>query len=106
MDLAKRRGLVGFWLEWGQVRDMSNLAYSEREGISDLFRKRCGFRCRGVYRFIPDVRGMPGVMGWPNTNTDTLLIACRDLKFRVSDKGVEGFVPPDEEPGVIDKFKG
>jgi hypothetical protein len=34
------------------------------------------------------------------------LIACRDLKFRVSDEGVEGFVPPDEEPRVVDEFEG
>jgi hypothetical protein len=45
-------------------------------------------------------------MWWPNANTNTFLISSWDLKFRVSDKGVEGFVPPDQEPGVVDKFKG
>jgi hypothetical protein len=30
----------------------------------------------------------------------------RDFKFGVGNKGVEGFVPPDEEPGVIDEFEG
>jgi hypothetical protein len=34
------------------------------------------------------------------------LITSRDLKFGVGDKGVESFIPPDKEPGVIDKFKG
>jgi hypothetical protein len=34
------------------------------------------------------------------------LISYGDLKFGVSDKGVKGVVPPDEEPGVVDEFEG
>jgi hypothetical protein len=45
---------------------------------------------------------MSGVMGWPNMDTNSFLITSGDFKFRVSDKGIEGFVPPDEEPGVVD----
>jgi hypothetical protein len=59
-----------------------------------------------MYRFISNIRGMLGVMGWPNMNTNSFLIAHRDLKLRISDKGVEGVIPPDEEPGVVDEFKG
>jgi hypothetical protein len=51
-----------------------------------------------------DVRGMSGVVRWPNVYSNSLLVACRDLKFQVSDKGVKGVVPLDKEPGVIDKF--
>jgi hypothetical protein len=46
------------------------------------------------------------VMRWPNTNTNMFLITGGDLKFRVGDKGVKSFVPPDEEPGIVDEFKG
>jgi hypothetical protein len=102
----ERRWLAGFWMEWSWIGDVSNLAYSKREGVSDFFRKQGSFRCRGVYKFVPDVRWMSGVMGWPSTNTDMLLIAHRDLKFGISDKGVEGFISLDEEPRVIDKLKG
>jgi hypothetical protein len=49
---------------------------------------------------------MSGIVGRPNANTNALLISCRDFKFGVSYEGVEGFVPPDEEPGVVDEFKG
>jgi hypothetical protein len=76
------------------------------EGVSDLFEKRGGFRVRGVYRFVPNVGGMSGIVGWPSSNTNTFLITRRDLEFGVSDKGVKGFVPLDEEPGVVDEFKG
>jgi hypothetical protein len=100
------RGLVGFRMEWGRIGDVNNLAYSKCEGVGDFFRKQGGFRCRGVYRFVSNVRGMSGVMGWPSANTDTFLIAHRDLKFGVSNKGIKGLVPPDEKPGVIDGFKG
>jgi hypothetical protein len=86
--------------------DVSNLAYSKGEGVSDFFEKWGSFRCRGVYRFIPNIGGMSGVVGWPSANTNTFLIARRDLKFGVGNKGIEDFIPPDEEPGVIDKFKG
>jgi hypothetical protein len=43
---------------------------------------------------------------WPDANANALLVARRDFEFRVSDEGVEGFVPMDEEPGVVDEFKG
>jgi hypothetical protein len=39
-------------------------------------------------------------------NTNSLLINSRDFKFRICDKGVKSFVPPDKEPGVVDEFKG
>jgi hypothetical protein len=106
VDAAKCRGLMGFWMEWGWIGDVSNLAYSKCEGVSNFFGKWGGFRCRGVYRFIPNIGGMSGVVGWPSMNTNTFLIARRDLKFGISDKGVKGFVPPDEEPRVVDEFKG
>jgi hypothetical protein len=106
MNAIEPRGLAGFWLEWGWVGDVSNLTYSKREGVSNFFEEWGSFWFRGVYRFVPNIGGMSGVMGWPSVNTDMFLIACRDLKFRVSDKGVKGFVPPDEEPRVVDKFKG
>jgi hypothetical protein len=47
-----------------------------------------------------------GIVGSPNANADALLVSCRDFKFRVSDEGVEGFVPPDEEPRIVDELKG
>jgi hypothetical protein len=95
-----------FWLERGWIGDVSNLTYSKRESVSDFFRKWGGFRFRGVYWFICDVGGMLGVVGWPNTNTNLFLVNHGDFKFRVSNKGVEGVVPPDEEPRVIDELKG
>jgi hypothetical protein len=49
---------------------------------------------------------MSRIMGWPNVNTNMFLVSSRDLKFGVSDKGVEGFVSPDKEPGVVNEFKG
>jgi hypothetical protein len=49
---------------------------------------------------------MSGVVGCPSLNTNSFLVTRGDLKFRVSDKGVKYVVPPDEEPGVIDEFKG
>jgi hypothetical protein len=59
-----------------------------------------------VCRFVLDVRWMSGVVGWPNSNTNSFLVSRRDFKLRISDKGVKCVVPPDEEPGVIDEFKG
>jgi hypothetical protein len=85
---------------------VSNVTYSKREGVGDFFGKWGGFGLGGMCWFISDVGGMSGVMGWPNSNTNSFLVAHRDLKFRVSDKGIEGVIPPDEEPGVIDEFKG
>jgi hypothetical protein len=105
MDVTEHRGLAGFWLEWGWIRDVSNLAYSKCEGVSDFFGKLGSFGFRGVYRVVPNVRRMSGVMWWPDANTNTFLIARRDFKLRVGDKGIKGFVPPDKEPGVVDEFK-
>jgi hypothetical protein len=106
MNATERRGLAGFWLEWGWIGDVSNLAYSKRKGVSDFFGKWGGFGFGGVYRFIFNVGGMSGVMGWPNSNTNSFLVAHGDLKFGICDKGIKGVVPPDEEPRVVDKFKG
>jgi hypothetical protein len=39
-------------------------------------------------------------------NANSLLVGGRDLKFGVYDKGVKTLIPPDEEPRVIDEFKG
>jgi hypothetical protein len=47
-----------------------------------------------------------GIVERPNANTNALLVSCGDFKFRVSYEGVKGFVPMDEEPRVVDKFKG
>jgi hypothetical protein len=93
-------------MEWGWVGDVSNLAYFKCEGVSDFCEELGCFRFRGVYRFVSNIGGMSVVVGWPSMNTDTFLITCRDLKFGVSDKGVKGLIPPDEEPRVVDKFKG
>jgi hypothetical protein len=59
-----------------------------------------------VCRFVLDVRGMSGVVGWPNSDTNSFLVGCGDFKLRICDKGVKYLVPLDEEPGVIDEFKG
>jgi hypothetical protein len=106
MDVSKCRGLAGLWMEWGWIRDVSNLTYSKREGVSDFFVEQGSFQFRGVYGFIANIRGMSRVMGWPSVNTSTFLVTGRDLKFGVSDEGIEGFVPPDKEPRVVDEFEG
>jgi hypothetical protein len=106
MNATKRRGLTRFWLEWGRIRDVGNVAYSKCEGVGDFFGKWGDFGFRGVCGFVLNVGGVSGVMGWPNMNTNAFLITCGDLKFRVGDKGVKSFVPPDEEPGIVDEFKG
>jgi hypothetical protein len=106
MNVTKHRGLTRFWLERGWIGDMSDFAYSKREGVGNFFGKWGSFRLRGVYRFVLDVGGMSGVAGWPNLNTNSFLVTHGDLKFRISDKGVKCIIPPDEEPGVIDEFKG
>jgi hypothetical protein len=49
---------------------------------------------------------MSGVVWGPSANANLLLVNGRDLKFRVCDKGVKILIPPNEEPGVIDEFKG
>jgi hypothetical protein len=106
VNATECRGVTGFWLERGWVRDVSNLAYSKHEGVSDFFSEWGGFGFRGVYRFVLNVGGVSGVVRWPNMNTNVFLIACGDLKFRVGDKCIKSFVPPDEEPGIVDEFEG
>jgi hypothetical protein len=49
---------------------------------------------------------MLGVVGWPNANTNSFLVARGDFKFGVCDKCVKSLVPTDKEPGVVDEFKG
>jgi hypothetical protein len=99
-------GLSEFWLKRCWIRDVGNLAYAERKCIGDFFSKWGVFGFRGVYWFVCDVRWVSGVMAWPNANTNLLLIPCRDFEFRISYEGVESLVPTDEEPRVVDKFKG
>jgi hypothetical protein len=99
-------GLARFWLEWGQIGDVSDFAYSKRKSVDNFFGEWGSFGFRGVYWFVCDVRGVSGVVGWPNSNTNSFLVTRGDFKFRVGDKGVKSFVPPDEEPGIIDEFEG
>jgi hypothetical protein len=106
VDATECGRLARFWLEWGWIRDMSNLAYSKREGVGNFFGKWGSFGFGGVFWYVSDIGGMSGVVGWPSANTNSLLVSCRDLEFRVSDKGVKGVVPPDKKPGVVDKLKG
>jgi hypothetical protein len=106
MDVTKRGGLTRFWLKWCRIRDVGNFAYTKRKCVDDFFSEWGGFGFGGVYWFVCDVGGVSGVMGWPNSDTNSFLVSCRDLKFGVGDKGVESIVPPDKEPGVVDKFKG
>jgi hypothetical protein len=98
VNSTKCRGLVRFRLEWGWIGDVSNLTYSKHEGVGNFFGKWGSFGFGGVYWFVCDIGGMSGVVDWPNTNTNLFLVARGDLKFRVSDKGIEGVVPLDEEP--------
>jgi hypothetical protein len=85
---------------------VGDLAYPKREGVSNFFRKLGSFRFRGSSRLVSIVQGMPGVMGWPDTYTNTSLVTSRDLKFGVSDECIEGLILPDKEPGVVDEFEG
>jgi hypothetical protein len=104
MDATKRGGLSRFWLKQCWIRDVSNLAYTERECIGDFFSKWGMFGFGGVYWVVCDVRWVLGVMAWPNANANSLLIPGRDFEFRISYEGVEGLVPVDEEPQVVDEF--
>jgi hypothetical protein len=88
MDAAKCRGLLGFWMKWGRVRDMDGLAYPKHKGICDFFWESGSCQIRGVYWFVSDMRGMSGVMWWPGANTNSLLVSSRDFKFGVGDKGI------------------
>jgi hypothetical protein len=106
VDAAECERLARFWLEWGWIRDMSNLTDSKHEGVSNFFGEWGGFGFGGVYWCVSDVGGMSGVVGWPSANTNLFLVYCRDLKFGVGDKGVKGVVPPNKKPGVVDELKG
>jgi hypothetical protein len=106
VDASKRRGLVGFWVKWGWIRDMGNFAYPKCKCISDFFSEWGGFGFRGVYWFVSDVRWVSGIVGRPNVNANALLVSCRDFKFGIGYKGVEGLIPTNEEPGVVDELKG
>jgi hypothetical protein len=106
VEATKRRRLMRFWLERGWIRDVSNFAYSKREGVGDFFGKWGNFGFRGVYRFVLDIGRVSGVVRWPNLNTNLFLVAHGDLKLGVSNKGVEYVVPPDEKPRVVDEFEG
>jgi hypothetical protein len=106
VDVAKRRRLTGFWVKRGWIRDVSNFAYAKHKCVSDFFREWGSFWCRGVYGFVNDVQWVSGVMGRPNANTNALLVSGGDFEFGVSYESIKGFVPTDEEPGVVDKFEG
>jgi hypothetical protein len=106
MEATKRRWLVGFWVKRGWVRDMCYFAYAKREGIGDVFSEWGGFGFWGVYWFVCDVRWVSGIVGRPNANANALLVSCGDFKFGIGDEGVKGLVPMDEEPGVVNEFKG
>jgi hypothetical protein len=106
VEMTECRWLVRFWLERGWVRDVRNFTYPKCEGVSVFFGKWGSAWFRGVFGLTLDIGGVSGIMMWPSLNANAFLITGGDFKFRVSDKGVEGFVPPYEEPGVIDEFKG
>jgi hypothetical protein len=55
VDVAKRRGLVGFGLERCWIRDMGNLADSKCEDVGDFFCKGSSVRFRGVCGCVLDV---------------------------------------------------
>jgi hypothetical protein len=93
-------------VKWGRIRDLGNFTYTERKCVRDFFRKWGSVRFRGMYWLVNDVRWMSGIVGRPNVNTNAFLVSCGDFKFGVGDEGVKGLVPTDEEPRVIDKFKG
>jgi hypothetical protein len=106
MDASKHRGLMGFWMEWGWIGDVSNLTYSKHKGVGNFCEKWGSFWFRGVFGVVPNIGGVSRIMGWPSANTNTFLVTNRDLEFGVGDEGVKSFIPPDKEPGVIDEFKG
>jgi hypothetical protein len=49
MDVAECGRLARFWLEWGWIRDVSNLTYSEHQGVGNFCGKWGGFGFGGVY---------------------------------------------------------
>jgi hypothetical protein len=106
VDASKRRGLTGFWLERGWIRDMGNFTYTKRKCISNFFMEWGGFGFRRVYWFIGDVQWVLWIVGRPNTNANALLVACRDFKFGVGYESVKGLVPMNKKPRVVDELKG
>jgi hypothetical protein len=59
-----------------------------------------------MYGFVNNVWRVSGIMARPDVNANAFLVYCGDFKFRVGNEGVKGLVPPNEEPGVVDEFKG
>jgi hypothetical protein len=106
VDTAKGGWLTWFWVKRGWVRDVSNLAYAKRKCVSDFFREWGCVRFGRVYWFVDDVGWVSGIVGRPDANTNALLVSGGDFKFGVSYESVEGVVPPNEEPRIIDEFKG
>jgi hypothetical protein len=106
VNAAKHRWLTWFWVKQGRIRDVSNFAYAKRKCVSDFCREWGGVGFGGVYWFVNDVRWVSGIMGRPNVNTDAFLVSCGDFKFGVCYESVKGSVPMDEEPRIVDEFKG
>jgi hypothetical protein len=106
VNASKRRWSAGFWVKRGWVRDVSNFAYTKRECVGDFFKEWGSFRCRRVGWFVNYVRWVSGILARPHANADAFLVSGGDFKFGVGDESVKGFVPTDEEPRVVDKFKG
>jgi hypothetical protein len=93
-------------MEWCRIRDVGNFTYPKRKCVGDFSSKWGCVGFRRVYWLVCNVRWVSGVVVWPNANTNSLLITCGDFEFGVSYEGVEGLVPTNEEPGVVDEFKG
>jgi hypothetical protein len=106
MDAVKHRWLMWFWVKRGRVGDASNFTYTKCKCVGNSFRKWGGIGFGGVYWFVNDVWWVSGIVGRPNANTNALLVSGGDFEFGVSYKCVKGLVPADEEPRVVDKFKG
>jgi hypothetical protein len=106
MDATKRGWLTGFQVKRGWIGDMSNFAYTKRKCVSDFFGELGGSGFRGVCGFVNNVGRVSGIVAGPDVNANAFLVYCGDLKFGVGYESVEGLVPVDEEPGVIDEFEG
>jgi hypothetical protein len=79
VDAAKHRGLAGFWLKWGQIRDMGDLTDSKGDSVGDFFCKGSSIGFWGVYWFVLDIGRVSRVMRWPNANTNALLVSSGDF---------------------------
>jgi hypothetical protein len=106
VDAAKRRRLTWFWVKQGWVRETNNFAYAKRECVSDFFGEWGSIGFRGVYGFVNNVWWVSGIVRRPDANTNAFLVSCGDFKFGVSYEGVKSVVPTDEEPRIVDEFKG